>query len=392
MSKVKPREEEDGPQERPRLPRCLKALPHQIPCRAQILAGAQRLDACLARTVAELRADKDGSVFGPGWPRGNWPEPKAPPPPAGREDWLSREGADGVAAALCSASPGLRGACVPLQFLGAGSYGTVFGGAGGLVALKFTVPCPFTWFSPRHEFETQAHLAAAGAAFGVSELLNRSRGEGVAHQDSWKGRRGAEFLTTPTLERLAEAIRDCACVLVMERSDGTLTDYFARLGRTGETGETPEKHGAAVGAALGRLLATVRESGAVHNDAKVDNVGYLRRQGAGSLPIFRFMDCGLSFRRDTLASVPRGAERALAEGGRRDGCVLIASLVTLAQALQGDRQRRACAAAAWQLSQDPWFQCQPNAPNLTALGEAARERAREAARPVRTTLKRLRPA
>jgi hypothetical protein len=304
-----------------------------------------------------------------------------------RGAWLREESPQCIASALCSASPSLlRGSHVPLQFLGAGSYGTVFGSAGGAVALKFTVPCPFTWFSPRHEFETQAHLAAAGCAFGVSELLNQERAEGVAHEALWKGRRGAEFLKRPTIRRFAEAVRDCACVLVMERTDGTLVDYFLRPWRGAAT---PEQRGAAVGEALSKLLGAMRDCGAVHNDAKVDNVGF---QGSDAeIPVFRFMDCGLSFHRETLQHVEEGArEKALKEGSVRDGCMLIASLISLAQVLQGDKQRRSCAAAAWQLARDPWFQCE-GPTTLVKLGEVAQKRAKEAVRPIRRALRALRP-
>jgi hypothetical protein len=339
------------------------------------------------RIVAELRADVDGAVFGPGWPRGSWPTPRAPEA-SPRIAWLREESPHCVASALCSASPSLlRGACVPLQFLGAGSYGTVFGDAGGGIALKFAVACPFTWFSPKHEFETQAHLAAAGCAFGVSELLNRERAEGVvAHEALWKGRRGAEYLERPTVRHFAEAVRDCACVLIMERADGTLVDYFSQPWRGSSQ---PEEQGAAIGEALSKLLAAVRECGVVHNDAKVDNVGF-RYRGQDS-PVFRFMDCGLSFRRETLQELGEGArEKALKEGSVRDGCMLIASLVSLAQALQGDKQRRSCAAAAWQLATDPWLQCK-GPTTLVKLGKVARHRAKEAARPVGRALRALRP-
>jgi hypothetical protein len=370
-----------------KLPRCLRVLP-QGPSAAQLLAGAERLDASLVRIVAELRADVDGAVFGPGWPRGSWPMPRAEQPPETslRAAWLREESPHCVASALCSASPSLlHASCLPLHFLGAGSYGTVFGGAGGSVALKFAVACPFTWFSPKHEFDTQAHLAATGCAFGVSELLNRDRAERVAHEARWKGQRGTEYLERPTVHHFAEAVRDCACVLVMERADGTLAEYFSRPWRS-----QPEEQGAAVGEALSKLLAAVRECGVVHNDAKIDNIGF-RYQGPDSDTIFRFMDCGMSFRRETLQHMgERAREKALREGSVRDGCMLIASLISLAQALRGDRQRRACEAAAWQLATDPWFQCN-GATTLVTLGEVARQRAKEAVRPVRRALRALGP-
>lgn len=386
---------EAPPHPSPRLPRCLKVLPLQLACHTQqLVAGVQRLDALLARTIAELRADSDGSVFGAGWPRGTWPAPRvALADQQKRGAWLVDETPEGIASALCSASPVLlRDSHAPLQFLGAGSYGAVFGAAGGGVALKFAVPCPFTWFSPKHEFETQAHLAASGAAFGVSDLLNRRRAECLAHEASWrKGTRGAEFLTKPTLRRLSEAVRDCVCVLVMERADGVLADYFARPPQGKAAVLSPEEHGAAVGDALVQLLRVVRESGAVHNDSKVDNVGYLRgRWSVNGLPVFRFMDCGLSFRRQTLACVNDAcAEKALVAGGRRDGCMLIASLLSLAQELRGQSQKRACEAAAWRLASDPCFGCL-GLTTAVDLDQAARACAKEAARSVKNALRALR--
>lgn len=378
-------------QQKEQLPRCLRALPMQLmsSCCAQIVAGAQRLDVTLARTILELRRDADGLVFEAGWPRGSWPKPKTTLTEVAdmRGNWLTRESKHDIVNALClpttTGSKTASHCCVPIQFLGAGSYGTVFAGAGGSIALKFAVPCPFTWFSPKHEFEMQARLASLGAAFGVSELLRGARAETIANANAWKGEKGAEFLSNPSLPRLREAVRDCVCVIVMERSDGTLVDYLSRSEET--TVAVAEQRGAAIGLALAQLLKTIRDCGAVHNDAKIDNIGCMF-QFCQSIPVLRFLDCGMSFCADTLSSLSkRKIYIALKEGSIKDACTLVASLAILARALQGDRQKKACAAAAWTLAKEVWELFEPNLlsypeKDLDALEALTYRRAQKASR------------
>jgi hypothetical protein len=116
----------------------------------------------------------------------------------------------------------------------------------------------------------------------------------------------------------------------MEAADGTLDSYIAYRSNL-QSSEV-------IGAAVLHLLSTARRLGAVHNDAKADNVGY--RIGCSPLvenhncPIFVFVDCRNAVDENYFRSKGVNKEKLniiIDMGCRRDALCLCRSLLLLAE-------------------------------------------------------------
>jgi hypothetical protein len=265
--------------------------------------------------------------------------------------WLQETISPGKVLELLSAPAPKSKLMPPLRLLGAGSFGTVFEAAGNKgVALKYLFE------NPLREYEMQCLMASKGLAFAAVEVLN-SRATLRSPPRVWFSTQGSHFLTAPTLKLLLRAIKDLACILVLERIDGTLADFFC------------ENHSimtAAIGDALHKLLLAAQKAGVVHNDVKLDNVGFRKQQ---QQIVFRFVDCGMSFCRECIVGSAQKKDTVLMAGSLRDGFLLLSSLAQLAAELCPH-----AAPAAWRLAE---LRGLTGCSSLTELQETAQIRAKE---------------
>jgi hypothetical protein len=223
----------------------------------------------------------------------------------------------------------------PTGILGTGAESVVLSTGRG-VALKYSPPSTDALFNASHEYNIMKCWAPAGLSFEPIDLINPPDD---AKSNMWKGSLGARFLaaSSPESRITRVACKELVSVIAMEAADGTLDRYIAYHSNL-QSSEV-------IGEAVLHLLSTARRLGAVHNDAKADNVGY--RIGCSPLfekhncPIFLFVDCRNAVDVKYFRSKGVNKEKLnsiIDMGCRRDALCLCRSLLLLAEKkLTGDR-------------------------------------------------------